>query len=570
MKFIDVTALSDAVVTTNGIKSFADLSLLSNTEATEGSNYATLGRNLFVLDGSLDIMSNNPQDIGYWSAAKSNDNCEFTTNPKITVNFTGQHTTSGLTFYFAGYYPAEIRVSWYSLTGVKIVTETFEPDQLIYIARKQVANFGKLEIEFTKTCLPGQYIQLQYLFYGRYIQWTADEIKKATVDEELDVTSDNIAINTAAIELIDDKNDFDISNPNGAWQSVQKNQEVAITETINGAEVPMGTFYIDKFSFQNNIAKFELIDSIGVLDLYPFETGTIYNNVTVSSLVAEIMSGTGLKYELEQELGSISLSGYLAVQTRRKALQQIAFVIGAAVDDSRSDTIRIYRADRESRYTIDIDRKLNGQTKVEQGDYISSVSIEFSKYNLGSEATEIYNDQLPEGITKIIFSAPCKADTVTVTGGTVVEVRTNYVIVNMAAAGQCRITAIQYEASKFTVSRKVDLVEAGNNEKDKQYNGITLYNNEVIADTLASLLRYHSLRKTLDMKYLLNYEQVGQWANIKDRAKRNNLTLIESQSIDLTGGFIAKASCKGYTLIIPSEYFTGQELYTQEIGGGLL
>ncbi len=569
MEFIDVTALSDARITTNGIKSFSDMSLFSEDEAVEGSHYATLGRNLFVLDGSLDVM-NNPQNIGYWSANKSNDNCEFTTAPKITINFTGQHTTSGLTFYFGGNYPAEIRVSWYSLSGVKIVTETFEPDQLIYIARKQVTNFGKLEIEFTKTCLPGEYIQLQYLFYGRYIQWTEAEIKTAKVDEELDVTSNEIAINTATVELIDERNDFDISNPNGAWQSVQKNQEVTLTETVNGVDVPIGTFYIDKFSFKNNIAKFELIDSIGVLDLYPFETGTIYNNVTVSSLVAEIMANTGLQYELDAELGAITLSGYLAVQTRRKALQQIAFVIGAAVDDSRSNIIKIYKADRESRYTIDIDRKLNGQTKVEQGDYISSVSIEFSKYNLGNDTTEIYNDQLPAGRTKIIFSSPCKADTVTASGGSIVEVRTNYVVVNMADAGRCVINARQYEASKFTVSKKVDLVEAGNNEKDKSYSGITLYNAEIIESTLASLLRYHSLRKTLDMKYICGYERVGQWANVKDRAKRNNLTLIESQSIDLAGGFIAKASCKGYTLIIPAEYFTGQELYATDLGGGLL
>ena len=572
MRLIDVTAHDDATISSSTKQSFSDLSLFAAEQPVQSSNsYATLGFNQFVLDGSKKVLTGNENDIGYWSLYKSNANCKFTTNPKLRIDFTEQHTSIALTLTFVDVYPAELTITWFTLGGTKIKSKDFKPTGLEFVCSEQVKNYGAIEIEFTKTNMPGEYIRLQHIVYGRVLTWADTLIKNASITEEVDVTSNTVSINTASLEIVDELNDFDISNPDGGWQSVQKNQAVHLTENVNSDEVELGSFYIKGFSFSDNKAKFEMISPIGLLDQYQFEDGEIYTEETVENIVAAIMADTGLEYIIDDELKDITLTGYLKVQSKRAALQQVAFAIGAAVDDSRSDKVHIFKPSKELTYIVNTDRKFNGKTKAAQSDYVSGVSIEISKYALNNEGQEIYNDVLPAGDNKIIFDKPYKADSISVTGGTIEEVKTNYIIVTMADSGNCLIEGKAYDETKFKRSKKLDHVDSGEIESIKTYGGLTLHNGDVINDTLSDLLKYHNLRKKVDMKYLLKYEHSGSWVNIKDREGRNNASLIEKQSIDLTGGFIAQATCRGYTLIGTQGYFTGQELYTfSGDGGGII
>jgi hypothetical protein len=567
MKFIDVTALGDSTFTSDTIQAFSNLGLLSEDNETESNNYADLGINQMILDGSKAVLDGSEQDIGYWSSVRSNDNCLFDDNPVLAIDFTEAHSSSGLTLYFAEDYPTQIRITWYDLEGNKIIGATFNPDSLIYVCKKQVTNYGKIEIEFMETSFPEQYIHLQYVLFGQYLQWSDTEIKTAKVVEEVDVTSNQLSINTAEVELIDEVDDFDISNSNGAWKSVQKNQIVTFTESVDDSVIPIGAFYIDKFSFKNNVVKFDLIDAVGLLDKTTFDAGTIYLDETVGNIVDAIMRGTGIEYELDPELSDITLSGYLAIQSSRAALQQVAFVIGAVVDDSRSDKVRIYKPNRLIQHVVGIERKFNGTSDVTQDEYVSGVAVEFSKYTLANESNQIYDDVLSNGDNRIEFSGPYKADSVTVSAGIIKDVTTNYIIVEMPTSGKCTIEGTPYEENKFTVSKMVDIVDAGEAPNIKKYEGITLFNPEMAESKLQSLLSYHSLRKVLSMKYLLDTEKSGEWANVQNIKHQGNATLIEKQTIDLTGGFTASATSRGYTLIIDSEYYTGSELYTgEEVG----
>lgn len=67
------------------------------------------------------------------------------------------------------------------------------------------------------------------------------------------------------------------------------------------------------------------------------------------------------------------------------------------------------------------------------------------------------------------------------------------------------------------------------------------------------------------MKYLIKNERVGNWVNINDVGGNVSTTLVESQNIDLTGGYIATASCVGYSEVITDYYYTG-EIYSGDGG----
>lgn len=566
MKFIDVTALADASVTTDDNQGIGSIELFA--EQTEQKSYGTFELNQFVLDGSKSVLTENPKDIAFWNDALSKEDCTFETDPKITVTFQEQHTSAAITLYFEDEPPAELKITWYTIAGTKLITETFYPDSLIYVCNNQVQNYGKIEIEFVRTSFPQRYIKLQYILYGKYIVWDKDMIQTAKVQEDIDVTSAALSINEADISIVDINNDFDAENENGAWKSVQKTQEVTLSEFKNGNMIPMGAFFINDFSFSKNIAKFKLVDVVGLLDKYTFYEGQIYNNVRAEVILNAIFATAGIKkYTIDEEVGNILLSGYLAIQTCRKALQQVCFACGAVADDSRSDTIKVYKPDRYVKSTVGTDRKFNGNTKVSLEKYISGVNIEMKNYALEEKTSDIYKKTLPAGDTKITFSSPYLPSSITASVGTLKEVKTNYLIINMPDAGQCQITGIKYANTTFSYEKHVDKIESGETENIKKYSGCTIYNADILPDIAAYLLDYHALRKKVGMKYLVDLEQVGNWANINSIGGKTSTTLIESQTLDLTGGFIATATCRGYSVVVTENYFAGTELYT---GGDVL
>lgn len=561
MKFIDVTALADAAVTTDDNQRIGSVGLFA--DQTKQSDYGTFELNQFILDGSKSVLPDNPSDIAFWSDALSMDDCTFETNPKITITFKEQHTSAAITLYFEDEPPAELKITWYTVAGTKLVTETFYPDSLIYVCNNQVQNYGKIEIEFVRTSFPQRYIKLQYILYGKYIVWDKDMIQTAKVQEDIDVTSATLSINEADISIVDMNNDFDAENENGAWKSVQKTQEVTLSEFNNGNMIPMGAFFIDDFSFSKNIAKFKLIDVVGLLDKYTFYDGQVYNNVRAEVILNAIFATAGIKkYTIDEEVGNILLSGYLAIQTCRKALQQVCFACGAVADDSRSDTIKVYKPDRYVKSTVGTDRKFNGNTKVSLEKYISGVNIEMKNYALEEKNSDIYKKTLPAGDTKITFSSPYLPSSITASAGTLKEVKTNYLIINMPDAGQCHITGIKYANTAFSYEKRVDKIESGETENIKKYSGCTIYNSDLLPDIADYLLSYHALRKKVGMKYLVDLERVGNWANINSIGGKTSTTLIESQTLDLTGGFIATATCRGYSVVVTENYFAGVELYT--------
>lgn len=566
MKFIDVTALSDATVTTDDNQGIGSVELFA--DQTEQKSYGTFELNQFVLDGSKSVLTENPKDIAFWNDALSKEDCTFEKDPKITVTFQEQHTSAAITLYFEDEPPAELKITWYTIAGTKLITETFYPDSLIYVCNNQVQNYGKIEIEFVRTSFPQRYIKLQYILYGKYIVWDKDMIQTAKVQEDIDVTSASLSINEADISIVDINDDFDAENENGAWKSVQKTQEVTLSEFKNGNMIPMGAFFINDFSFSKNIAKFKLVDVVGLLDKYTFYEGQIYNNVRAEVILNAIFATAGIKkYTIDEEVGNILLSGYLAIQTCRKALQQVCFACGAVADDSRSDKIKVYKPDRYVKSTVGTDRKFNGNTKVSLEKYISGVNIEMKNYALEEKTSDIYKKTLPTGDTKITFSSPYLPSSITASAGTLKEVKTNYLIINMTAAGQCQITGIKYANTTFSYEKSVDKIEAGETENIKKYSGCTIYNADILPDIADYLLGYHALRKKVEMKYLVDLEQVGNWANINSIGGKTSTTLIESQTLDLAGGFIATATCMGYSIAVTDDVFAGTELYT---GGDVL
>ncbi len=566
LSFVDVTALSDATETaTTTAKPYSNMALLKD-ELFSMPKYATTERNYFVLDGSRKVLPDNPDDVAYVSNNASNTDRTFATNPKITVTFTQNHTSAGVTLYFGDDYPEEVKLTWYDADNTKIDAKTFTVDSLVYFCSNQVENYQKIVIEFIKTRYPNRYIKIAHILYGVNVVFSDEVVQNANIIEELDPTSATMSVNTASVSVVDQNDTYKPTNHDGLWKSIQVGQEISITETVEDKTIDCGTFYIDNWDFSNNIASFSLIDKIGMLDKTYFYDGEVYVNRKAKDILDALFSSCGVeKYTIEEGLGEILLNGHLGIQTHREALQQIVFAIGGVADCSRSDYINIYKPKRYVENNINTNRKFLGTT-IKLDEYVSGVTVGFNKYTLSNDLTSLYEDILPKGTSKIEFSSPVDPSTITVTGGTLAVGRTNYAIVTMASTSTCKIEAKQYEITENRITANVDLIEGGEVANIKEYSGCTLVNSARALEVAKYILNYLQLRQIVDMRYINEGEGVGEWCLIADNTERYSTTGITKQNIDLTGGNIASVTSRGYSAVVTDYSYTG-ELWSGDIMG---
>lgn len=558
VSLIDTTAHEDATIDTMFNNTVGDLNLF-DTDSGYAEKVNTTELNRTVLDGTF----NTPSEfkVPFWSIEKSEDDCTFLSTPSLIVKFSKAHTSVGITLKFLEDYPSKILVSWYSDQdgNVKIDSKYFYPNSTEYVCFKQIENYKSVKIEFIKTRQPQQYIRMTFMLYGEIRTWADEDVMKATVTEEVDSTSSTLPINTAELTLVDENDDFNIQNTEGLWKSLQAEQKILLTENVNGTILDVGTYYIDTWESKDNSITLNLVDALGLIDKTKF-MGGMYTDVSVGDLIDSIMASANVTdYEVSEDLKSLSLSGYIPIMSHREALQQIAFAIGAVVDSTRGSTIRIHTPDKNIDSYILLDRKFSGKCSIALDEYVSGVSITCTKYSALSEASEIYNGYLSAGTHRIEFTEPYTS--LTCEGGTIESSGVNYAIVT-SAGGDVALNGIGYESSEYTVTKNVNVIEVGQIENIKSFSGLTIYNPSKLLDVAEQLLNWYALRQKVSLEYICEKEKVGEWVGIQDSLNQNSysITRINSQTIDLCGGYLASAECRGYATIVSSYYYMGDEL----------
>lgn len=558
VNLVDVSAAEDAVYQTADNYEFGNLELLR--QDTEVFPFACVEKNRTVLDGESAILSGSITNVAFWSSIVSGEDCLFTNNPKIQVSFAQKHTSVGIELHFIGDYPSRIKITWN--TPEKRIEKEYDPDGLVFFCTNTVINYDAVQIEFVETRLPLQSVRLGYIKYGQ--NWIIKkEIKSASIMEEMDITGATLSINTAEVSFLDTENGFKMSDEQGRWKAVQKGQALSVTERIDGEPVECGTFYLETWEASSNIVKFKAVDKIGVIDKTTFYGGAIYSNEKAGVIIDAIMASCGVTdYSITEDVYNTELSGYLAIQSHRSALQQVIFAARATADCSRSNFIRIYQSDRYVSSTLELGRMFQGK-KITLDEYVSTVAVSFDEYKLASEEEEICNTVLSPGKSMVQFSEPYLPSSVTISTGSIMEVSTNYVVVQMSERAECSISGRKYESVENTCRVSLQSVEAGEQASEKQYKGCTMMNAEQAHETAEYILKYLQLRQKVELRCIGNDERVGNWINVSDAGGKYATAGIISQTLDLSGGFVISMNCRGYATVDTAYDYAG-EIYAGE------
>lgn len=341
----DPDAQADASSSANGEMPFSDATSLVTGVEQDPVCYATLERNIWVLDGSRSILPDTaPYGLnGYVGNELSGDEASFAEDalPTITITFSEvfQAVIPGITITWGtayGEWASSFRVTaWNGQTQVATQTVTGNTD-VTSVVSLDISGYDRITIEVLSWGLPGRRPRISKILIG---------VEKVYTKSDLMSYLHSMFVDPMSAELPEAKIDFEIKNLNGEYnsdnpQGVEKYlmERQAITVRygylLNGSIewIPAGEFFMSEWETpQNGItASFEARDGIEFMsDLY---TGP--SSGTLSSIAQAAFEQAGLpsmsdgsaRWVIDGSLASISApSGVdLGENTIAEVLQLVA------------------------------------------------------------------------------------------------------------------------------------------------------------------------------------------------------------------------------------------------------
>ena len=551
----DVTAKSDTGTITAGYKaSFIDLDDLK-LESVTPPKAATLEQDYWKLDGTFDLFPDAPGNTtwGYWNAYLSNDNTNktFTNTPYIILPMNGLHESSGITLEFNPYdnsYCTYLRIRWYRGNTV-LADEYFYPDNWRYTCEKKVSNYNKIRLDFYRMNKAYRYLKIQNIAHGEYITFPPEAVISADILEEADITSTELAINELSFSVYSEDGKFNIFNPQGIYDLLQKKQKLMVEGWIDDALINFGHFYVDKWDTQYKTISISAMDALGIMDTTIFNGG-MYTDATVLSLVDEVLTDAGFGYSVDTDIGSKTLSGWIPRCSHREALQQIAFAAGAWVDTSRGGMVAVKGNSVQALCVLGRNRKFQGST-ASLKEYVTEIDLTAHQYSIGPTAEDLFNGELPAGITEVVFSSPAYSIWVDEdeSTGTVENPHglagTNCVRLNVLTAGTIVVKGRPYEDNTTIIRAQVPEIEAGEKEGIIEITDATLISEANAGEIAERLLSFYQMRIEQEVSFVLGEEAPGGSVSVEVQKDVWREGVVTSLSTDLMGGFVAKGVILG-------------------------
>ena len=363
-------AAEDAAISSTDAAAISALALLPFSAAR--TNYPSLERNRWALSGAHRAVQN-PQ-IAFWSDEISDDAGNFNDPPEITATFAQSYTSTGITLVTgAEEWCALVRVAWFRDTQ-QLAEQLFSPDGPTYFCEKTVEGWNRITVTLLRTALPYRRARLDALIFGALRVFGIDELSDVKAIFEVDPTSRTLAENTLDWNLISHKT---------VGFLFQDKQPV---EAYDGDRL-LGTFYVtDSDRAAERRYKITCTDAIGVLGDEPYPDQVVANKNALA-LAVEICAP--FTVEMEDTFQNESISGAFKGYTRRQALQQLCFRLGAVADTSGTDVIRIFSLKGYGATMIGTDKVRLSGNSVKTDDLVTAIRVTTHSYATTGTTGEI-------------------------------------------------------------------------------------------------------------------------------------------------------------------------------------
>lgn len=361
-KDIAVGADEDAEMSATGQDAISALALLPFGDENL-KPYTTLEHNMWLLNGSKIIYDGDT--YAFWSEEISGADGYFATPPEITAIMDEQYNSLGVYLDFGSMnYCSEVEIVWYQGSTV-LAQKTFYPDALQYFCSEKVTSYNKVVLRLIRTRHPKRRARLNGIYFGITRIFRRDELRSVRVTQQ---------INLISKELPENVLDWQLNSAEVADYMFQLKQPV---EAYDG-DALIGTFYV-KSSNRKSARVYDIscTDAIGVLDEEAFPD-TFCSGKNALELAQNICGD--FEIEMDEVLQSKTVTGPLTKMTRRQALQQLCFAIGAVADTSGVRVIKIFVPPSANAKIISSNRVRVGGS-VKKGDVVTAVQLTAHSYS---------------------------------------------------------------------------------------------------------------------------------------------------------------------------------------------
>jgi len=330
-------------------------------------------------------------------------------------------------------------------------------------------------------------------------------------------------------------------------------------------DVLRGKFFVSEITRKGATEyQFKCTSAIGLLSTSR-HLGGIYSGITAATLIADILDG--VTYTLDAALAGASIRGYLPVESKAEALQQVLFAIQGAVKIEADGTLTIVQMTGNPTSSVDASVIYLEDNETRKGKTVDGVQLTEHNYFQGGENETLFDDSI-SGVQLITFSDPHYNISAVNGGGTNILVSSgaNYAIVGSEGVAQaCVITGNKY----IHVER---IVSAGNvsvtgSENIARVPGAYLANPEIAEDLADIVWNYAQCNKRIFASTVVGNEKPGDVVEIVDPYSFMSTTaLLTSMNIDMSKTNKSKSEfLVGYT---PASVVSGFKHYVLLTGKG--
>lgn len=466
-------------------------SFSSVVSGTQDIPYATLEPGIWTLDGTRKILPDAPQNVGWWSESKSGDDGRFDTPPQISITFPDPYTATGLTFVFCpstGQWCNEIKVTWYN--GQTLLAEsTAYPDAAEWVLEQLVESFDRVDIQLIATNQSGQFAKLQLIQIGKVVIFGRDELTCVRLTNEVDPSFCCLPVDTLRVEIQDrNKRAF----------SPQENQRM---ELYRDDELLAVHYIMDSSREARHYYTFSCQSAIGLLnDDY---LGGMYDEVPVEDLLTDVLDGRA--YILDASFAGQTVRGYLPVCTRREALQQIAFALGAMVTTQGYDAICLLLLPEAVSATFTNKQVFNG-AKAEVTPRIARFELAEHSYKKSTEEVTLISNQEVSGEDQLFTFYEPHYD-YTIEGGTITDSGVNWI--KITADGPVSVNAKTYiHYTAIHTKRNIQATAAERNNV-MTVDSATLIHGGNVQKALERLYSSGQYRQTVTQDVIISGQKAG-------------------------------------------------------------
>ena len=489
LKYLDVPygAQEDAQAAGDG-QPFTDMALVSTGAAD--TCYATLEQFGWPLDGTRSLIPDSLR-TGFWSMETTDDDGNFAIPPVITLSFSKRYTATGITFSFSPgteEWCSKIRITWYRGETLLAQTVAF-PDAPHWSLEYSVENFDSISVELLSTNRPGHFAKVQCVEIGRTIWFGAGEIVKPQLTNEIDPALSVLAVDTMKVTIRDQHDRRFLPQKNQQMELYQNDQLLAVQYIAESTRESKQQYI---FSCQSAIGLLE--------DTF---LGGVYNADPLQNVLDDVLAG--YDFELSEAFKKETITGYLPVCTRREALQQIAFAIGAVVSTQRSRKIHIDPQSTDISSVFQKSRIFPG-AKLDTAPKIARIDVTAHGYVMSNEEETLLDGEDVKGENVLVtFGQPHHS--YSIVGGTITGSGANWVTIT--AAGSVTLSAMKYVHNATLRSKRYSVTAAEQNNIQKIEDATLVHSGNVEA-VLKRLGEISLLRQTLTQEVVVDGQMAGQ------------------------------------------------------------